>query len=360
MRKKNIDLEEIAARKHSFIFFREPDSEKVNFIWNKDKPNLIFRHIEELNGQSGYVIAPFRVDENHPIVLVPAEKITVFDGAHQRIPEGAEQGKNAVEPGTVDKEYAGNFETFIDVLQNNTFDKLVLSRSMEVGKPENFDAGASFWQACKNYPHSYVYFLYTPETGGWLGSTPETILSGKEGLWRTVALAGTLPVLKNGNLPVRWSPKQRTEQEYVAAYIRRQLDSLNIKYLEKGAYPAYAGALSHLKTDFYFLLPDEDKLGDLLSLLHPTPAVCGLPKEEAYKFILENEGYDRRYYSGFVGWLDPEEKTDLYVNLRCMSIQDDKLTLYAGGGLLASSELDDEFQETEKKMQTMLSVVNGE
>ena len=94
-------------------------------------------------------------------------------------------------------------------------------------------------------------------------------------------------------------------------------------------------------------------MGDLLKLLHPTPAVCGLPKEEAYRFILDNEGYDRSYYSGFIGWLRPEGRTDLYVNLRCMNVKEDSLTLYAGGGLLASSELDDEFQETEKKMQTM-------
>lgn len=61
--------------------------------------------------------------------------------------------------------------------------------------------------------------------------------------------------------------------------------------------PAFAGALSHLKTDFHFSLPDSNKLGNLLNLLHPTPAVCGLPKEEAYRFIQDNEKYDRRYYS---------------------------------------------------------------
>ena len=121
----------------------------------------------------------------------------------------------------------------------------------------------------------------------------------------------------------------------MASYIRRQLLSLGIRSTESGPYPAYAGALSHLKTDFHFSLKDNKNLGDLLKVLHPTPAVCGLPKEEAYRFILENEGYDRKYYSGFIGWLDPEGRTDLYVNLRCMHIEDEQLTLYAGGGLLA-------------------------
>ncbi len=99
--------------------------------------------------------------------------------------------------------------------------------------------------------------------------------------------------------------KNRKEQDYVTAYIRSRLLSLGIHSTESGPYPAYAGALSHLKTDFHFSLRDNNGLGDLLKVLHPTPAVCGLPKEEAYRFILENEGYDRHYYSGFIGWLDP-------------------------------------------------------
>ena len=77
------------------------------------------------------------------------------------------------------------------------------------------------------------------------------------------------------------------------------------------------------------------------------------PKEAAYRFILANEGYDRSYYSGFIGRLDPDGKTGLYVNLRCMHIGNDSLTLYAGGGLLPSSDLKDEWLETEKKMQTL-------
>ena len=86
-------------------------------------------------------------------------------------------------------------------------------------------------------------------------------------------------------------------------------------------YTARAGQLVHLKTDFYFLLKNTDNIGNLLQELHPTPAVCGLPKEDAFRFILENEGYDRSYYSGFIGWLDTEGHTDLYVNLRCMEIK---------------------------------------
>ena len=109
---------------------------------------------------------------------------------------------------------------------------------------------------------------------------------------------------------------------------------------------------------FYFLLKNTDHIGDLLQELHPTPAVCGLPKEEAFRFIPDNEGYDRSYYSGFTGWLDTEGHTDIYVNLRCMEIKPGEAILYAGGGILASSEVESEWMETGDKMNTMRSILH--
>ena len=75
------------------------------------------------------------------------------------------------------------------------------------------------------------------------------------------------------------------------------------------------------------------------------------------QFILENEGYERRYYSGFVGWLDPEGVTDIYVNLRCMEIRSDEAKLYAGGGILTSSDILSEWEETGDKMKTMKNIL---
>lgn len=104
-----------------------------------------------------------------------------------------------------------------------------------------------------------------------------------------------------------------------------------------------------MKSDFFFSLPNPEKLGDVLQLLHPTPAVCGLPKEEAYHFIIENEGYDRSYYSGFIGWLDPKGKNRSVRKPPLHEYPPQTFTLYAGGGLLAASQLEDEWQETEDK-----------
>lgn len=349
-----------------FAMYRIPGENVIHLMVQVRNKISFFYDIEELNGQEGFVIAPFRVGKETPIVLLRPDEVykIKFDFAVEcpddtamcyRRPV-ADRMASSVHYAPCTDKYAGCFDIFIRALHQKQFDKLVLSRDQKLDIPLNFSPAVAFREACKRYLYSYVYLCYTPETGVWLGSTPEIILAGKKNEWSTVALAGTQS-LQDGKLPQEWDDKNREEQEYVASCIRSQLLSFDIQPVECGPYPVFAGALSHLKTDFHFSLPDNDKLGDLLKLLHPTPAVCGLPKEEAYRFILDNEKYDRQYYSGFIGMLSPGRKTDLYVNLRCMNISTKILTLYAGGGLLASSELDDEWLETEKKMQTMFNLV---
>ena len=354
-------IDALIRREQPFAVYRIPGEVVPRLLTQAEGTVRLIYDLKELNGQRGFVIAPFRVSKTSPVVLIQSEQWGQPLPVDEEIAEdniGVEQqilGKESFLTSSTD-EYSACFHAFISALRDKTFDKLVLSRSLTVGKASDFSPSSVFRAACKRYIHSYIYLCYTPQTGTWLGSTPEIILSGEKDEWNTVALAGTQP-LQNGKLPQVWDEKNRKEQDYVASYIRRQLLSLGIRSTENGPYPAYAGALSHLKTDFRFSLKDNKGLGDLLKVLHPTPAVCGLPKEQAYRFILENEGYDRRYYSGFIGWLDPEGRTDLYVNLRCMHIDEEQLTLYAGGGILASSELNDEWLETEKKLQTMKRLI---
>lgn len=350
-------IDALIERKQPFAVYRIPGEEVPRLVTQAEGTVRLIYDLQELNGQRGFVIAPFLPGKSCPIVLIQP------DEREQPLPlslsDEACAGTDFAQPAdfpSCSGEYAACFHTFISALRKGTFDKLVLSRSLTVGEASSFSPSSAFRAACRCYVHSYIYLCYTPQTGVWLGSTPEIILSGEKDNWHTVALAGTQP-LQDGKLPQVWDEKNRKEQEYVSSYIRSQLLSLGIHSTENGPYPAYAGALSHLKTDFRFSLKNNKGLGDLLKVLHPTPAVCGLPKASAYRFILENEGYDRRYYSGFIGWLDPEGRTDLYVNLRCMHIEEEQLTLYAGGGLLASSELHEEWLETEKKLQTMKRLI---
>ncbi|MDR1914742.1 MAG: isochorismate synthase [Clostridiales bacterium] len=350
----NIFIEE----NRSFAIYRTPGSDNAHFIAQEQGALQQLPSIESLNGQSGFVIAPFEISGHSPLVLIrpdreeciqlPAVDPIGFQGSNGHIHP----------PVKIDQAYADRFYTCLSTLKEQRFRKLVLSREKSIERETNFSPAEAFLLACSRYVRSYVYLFHTPATGTWLGCTPEILLAGEKERWQTVALAGT-QALRQGTLPDVWNNKNLMEQMLVTYYIRKQLAAFGVQPQEKGPYTVIAGELAHLKTDFHFDLGDTGQLGDLLNLLHPTPAVSGLPKAAARRFILANEGYDRLYYSGFVGSLNPQGKSDLYVNLRCMNILEHSLKLYAGGGLLPTSNLADEWQETEDKMQTMLFVAKN-
>lgn len=143
----------------------------------------------------------------------------------------------------------------------------------------------------------------------------------------------------------------------MATYIAEQLELFTSSFTEDGPYTVRAGHLAHLRSDFHFTLSDPQRIGSLIETLHPTPAVCGLPKREAFQFILHNELHARSYYSGFMGPLDVQGRTHLFVTLRCMSIHENGYRLYAGGGLLTDSDEEQEWQETETKLDTMRRIL---
>lgn len=349
-------LDCLIVQNRCFAIYRIPGEDLPRFLMQESGEPGIYNDLAELDGQTGFVMAPFAISESSPLVLIRPDRWTIpprdeltADGA-QEIPSGAISGPDH-------ERYRLFFSSFLAPLKDGVFDKLVLSQSAQFEREPGFSPARAFDEACRRYPQSYVYLCHTPHTGTWLGSTPEVLLSAVSGRGHTVALAGTQS-LCNGKLPETWDAKNTKEQSLVTDYVRKQLARYGVKAVENGPYAIQSGELAHLRSDFDFSLTDSEHYGALLKLLHPTPAVCGLPKEEAYRFILDNEGYDRRYYSGFAGWLDPGGKTDLYVNLRCMGIAEDSLALYAGGGILPSSTEEQEYQEWRDKLQTMLALIN--
>ena len=347
-------LNDLIASGNPFAIYRSPGERYLNIITQNDATVFTTNDIEELNAKQGFIIAPFQSNNDNPICLIRSDRHWTISLDNLPTSSNDKQIESEVHPCSAD--YKKRFEIFIEALRNNHFEKLVLSRSEKEENKVTIDKEGSFLSACQRYENSYVYFAYTPLTGAWMGSSPEVLLSNVSGKWMTVALAGTQS-LSEGKLPQQWDYKNRIEQDVVSSYIRQLLQNEGITLEETKPYSVKAGNLSHLRTDFYFSLPNSEQLGGLLKHLHPTPAVCGLPKQSAYQFILNNEGYDRKYYSGFIGRLNLEGTTEIYVNLRCMHFNDTCSTLYAGGGLLASSTLEDEWIETEKKMQTMKNIL---
>ena len=270
----------------------------------------------------------------------------------------------SISPAQPEINYKTAVAAAITAIQQEQMEKVVLSRSKLEELPASFNPLAAFKSMLPSYPRAFVSLVSVPGAGTWLGASPEILVSiDRQQIFRTVALAGTQPANDETNLAnAIWRQKEIEEQGMVERYILSCFKKLRLReYSEVGPRTVVAGNLMHLRTDFKVDLNEVDfpTLGtDMLHLLHPTSAICGLPKEPALKFISEHEGYNRSYYSGFLGPVNSTTGTHIYVNLRCMQLLSDKAILYAGAGITADSVPEKEYQETQYKMLTMRKILS--
>jgi len=346
----------------SFALYRFPYENQCTLMFSThEEPEILFSY-SELSGKRGFVFAPFEISDKYPLLLIKPDVVETFgvDDNHCCFTSLFETRDKTTERTL----YGSDFKNFHSRLEDETFLKIVLSRcSEETG--EAIDPQLLFRRACSLYPRMFIALVSAPQCGMWLMATPEILLESKDDRWHTMALAGTIRLADETRLQSlsdndiltemseKWDRKNKSEQQYVARYIGETLRRFTDNVDETEPHTVRAGNLFHLVSDFYFTLGLREQLGALISELHPTPAVCGIPKHEAYKFISANESHERGYYSGFAGPLDYDKSTHLYVTLRCMEIEGGKYRLYAGGGLLKDSEEETEWLETEAKMDTM-------
>lgn len=346
---------------NSFALFRLPYEKKCTLVVQTAGMPKELMSCTELTGHQGFAMAPFAPSENHPILVIHADRVEEMESAdHLGNLTGlveqvrlAERGTTASQGRNEASDYHLDFSNFHAHLCNDSFQKLVLSRSIDIQRTGEETPIQLFQRACDHYPRMMICLVYTPQSGLWLASTPEILLSGDGNQWQTIALAGTMKYEDD----LRWSDKNIQEQRYVATYIIHQLEQFTHQFTEEGPRTARAGHLAHLRSDFHFSLSDHTSIGTLLQALHPTPAVCGLPKQASFRFILQHEHHDRSYYSGFMGPLFLSGRTNLFVTLRCMQLFADGYRLYAGGGLLKDSVEEQEWQETETKLDTMRHII---
>ena len=336
----------------AYAIYRLPHEDHATLITQSVGEPMELHSLTELNGKQGFVVAPFEVKADQPVVLIQGKTETIALSNEQLT---ADDGKNRL-PSDMSNYYKVDFANYHSQLEADKFRKIVLARCADEQMPNGVKPIDLFYRACQLYPRLFIALVDTEKSGCWLTATPEILLDGHGADWRTIALAGTMKLegdqLDGEGETLTWSTKNIQEQRIVATYITECLEQFTDDFREEGPRTVRAANLVHLRSDFTFKLADNNKIGDLLQALHPTPAVCGLPKREAFKFIVKNEHTPRRYYSGFMGPV-AQEDTHLYVSLRCMNIDGEVCHLYAGGGLLKDSVEEQEWLETEAKMETM-------
>lgn len=241
--------------------------------------------------------------------------------------------------------------------------KVVLSQHQAILSRRPLLEVADEYFSCSD--NTFRYLCYTPETGIWLGTTPELLLATGDnpGEVVTMSLAGTKLMSDES----QWDEKNIEEHELVTAYIEAVLKELGMEVNVGNLCEMPFCHLKHL-CNVITAKGDADVHG-ILDALSPTPAVAGLPREVALTEIDTLETHNRRCYAGYVG-VRLDGKYYAYVNLRCAFVapvaldEDGEETdlylynLYSGGGIVSSSVCDDEWNEAMAKVSLLTSIVN--
>lgn len=291
-----------------------------------------------------------------------AEGFIVSDFLHQRIFQFVEQAEKETIVWHQDtsvpyvispRDYQIEAQGMLHAFDAMGVEKAVYSR-VKLQAFETKKAQLLFEELCLRYPSAFCYLISSELFGTWIGATPELLLK-KEGLQiNTIALASTHKVDEEK----AWNEKEMQEHQFVVKAIEDTLERNACFSIEKdGPKEHVAGPVKHLKTDFTAILTQANTWNIAMDL-HPTPAVCGTPRMQALDLIVSREMHNRELYAGVIGWYS-EEQTQLFVNLRCAKLQDDKAYLFVGGGYTIDSIPDLEWEETENKAQTLIQAMNA-
>ena len=348
-----IKVKQQEAQNLPFVIYRKPYKTEVRGFFQKND-HLYFA---ETLDETGFVFAPF---DGNQMILIPKNQSVICESDVTSFDENHLESLNQLENQQEKERFEHLIQKGIDAIEKGTFNKVVLSRK-EILEVPNFDLVTVFTRLIQRFPTVFCYCWYHPKIGLWMGATPERLLKASRKKFCTMALAGTQNF--EGKTDVIWGAKEIEEQQFVTDFILENLKGLTSEVAISSPYTVQAGNVLHIKTDIEGVINKTSKLNQVVSVLHPTPAVCGLPKDTAKGFILGNEGYDREYYTGFLGELnkkgfaEKKQKSDLYVNLRCMQIKEKQAHLYMGCGITKESIPEKEWNESVNKSMTMKSVL---
>ena len=386
---KAISLEEVLdvflgeglASGGSFALWRKPNSSQLAYIQDfSQSPRRVSLQLEDL--QAGFIVHPFADQEDKKAFFIQGnryEKLSLDNSLNQEdLPQWIQASRESLPAPELKKQIATHLSKLprqanaaagqekehflrlvakgIQAIEAGTLEKIVAARTKMIPLPTEFDLGKTLAKLLSSYPHSFVNFFHLPGIGTWMGASPEVLIETKGDYFYTMSLAGTQPA--QGDNPLKsaaWTQKEIEEQALVSRYIVDCFKTIRLReYEEHGPKTVLAGNLLHLRSDFRVNTQTTgfSNLGSvMLGLLHPTSAVCGMPRKEALNFLKTEEGWDRNFYAGFLGPVGIEQETSIYVNLRTASLGKEHALLYAGAGVTEDSVPEKEWEETELKCQ---------
>lgn len=346
-----------------FYTYRLPNTEDVIFGAQLSNNPILFKGFEYHRGEEGFVIAPFNPSSwSFPYIIRPDLKFNNILTDSSAIINLQNTVFNTPERKFSNQDW-GHLE-FVDkvrslkkILEQENIKTASLSRSITI-PCDSILMAPSLFQQMLQYRHAFVFFAAIPGKCAWMGASPEPFLRYNREGFQTTSLTGSRTDISGTALSV-WNKQEIEEQKTISNCMGEILRPFFRRNLEKSApVTIQAGPMFHLCTHFQ---SDEqlsaDQIDILIKTLHPSPAVCGIPKKKTMQLIIEIEEEDRKYYTGYLGPLQTSGGFDLFVNLRSVEIFDDALKLFIGSNISPDSDPENKWQETTEKANTILNLI---
>ncbi len=254
----------------------------------------------------------------------------------------------------------------VSKIKEGELEKVVLARFTTATSDKPIETRNLISHLAKEYPSTWVY-----SNTGLVGATPELLVRLSKSLVTSRILAGTIRKTGDDERDLALagslarSSKDLEEHEYAVRSVADALaplcSSMNVP---ESPFVLHLSNVMHLATDVTGVLSDNSSpsdIFDLVSRLHPTAAVCGTPTDLAQRTIDEIEGISRGRYAGPIGWIDANGDGELGIALRCGQISNDQqsIRIYAGCGILAGSDPEREYAESQAKLLPMRTALEN-
>ena len=316
--------------------------------------------IDEAISKNAYfaiLVLPTQFDANRSPIsfnLVDGEMLNASRTITLDLAPFAPYSGNSPQAETARADHSQTIHAALAAIDSGSLEKVVISCIKHAPRSHQ-SLDAIFNKLKEQYTGAMVYVLHHPEYGTWMGATPELLLRKMNHSFHTVSLAGTQKYAENREMI--WNDKLKREQSLVTDFILQNIAHIGATDIcTDGPFTAQAGPLAHLKTDIHFT--SVASTDDIILQLQPTPAVCGLPRENALRFIQENSNSLRRLYAGRIGLCYNTGDEIHFVNLRCMQVYSDHFEIHVGGGIVAGSTPEEEWHETEIKANVLHNLLH--
>lgn len=256
--------------------------------------------------------------------------------------------------------------TAVEEIHAGRYQKVVLARRAPAGVRPGTSPADVIGRLAERYADCFV-FGFRAGDSSWVGASPELLVSLAGGEVRAVSLAGSRPRGSDAaaddalGVELMASEKERSEHAFVVEAVRDTLGPLcaDLTVPDEPILMRLAN-IQHLYTPLTGLAAEGVDVLDFVVRMHPTPAVGGSPRAEALEAVRRLEGMDRGWYAAPIGWLDLAGDGEFAVGLRAGLLSSSGAVLYAGAGIVAGSDPDQEFAEVELKLRPLRAALGGE